>query len=89
MRAIQATVTERGQVTIPAAVRRHLGVERGMKILFQIDEDGAVRVMPTPFTYETVRASVPPLDPAPTKEQLALAVDEARTRRYRRTLAAE
>ena len=38
MREILATVTERGQVTVPAEVRRFMGVKAGDKVVFVIDE---------------------------------------------------
>lgn len=61
MREIVASITSKGQLTIPAAVRRHLGVEPGGKVAFVI-EDGSVRLQPTRFTLETVFGSVEPLD---------------------------
>lgn len=39
-----ATLTSKGQVTIPRAVREHLGVETGDAIDFIIDPAGNVRV---------------------------------------------
>lgn len=39
-----ATVTSKGQVTIPAAIRRCLGIEAGTTIVFDVAEDGSVRV---------------------------------------------
>lgn len=85
MRVIQASITERGQVTLPVAVRRQLGVEPGGKILFQIEDNGTVSVAVAPFTFQTVRASVPPLAHPITDEDLAEAREEARTARYRRS----
>ncbi len=34
-------VTSKGQVTIPLAVRRKLGIEPGSEVDFEMDEDGA------------------------------------------------
>jgi len=39
-----ATVTSKGQVTIPVDVRRHLGVTARDKVQFTIDESGCVQV---------------------------------------------
>jgi antitoxin PrlF len=44
MREIVSTITSKGQVTIPAEVRQHLGVKTNDKIAFVIDEEGAVHV---------------------------------------------
>lgn len=39
-----ATVTAQGQVTLPAQVRKHLGVNKSDKVAFVIEPAGEVRV---------------------------------------------
>lgn len=46
-----ATVTSKGQVTLPVAVRRALGIAAGDKLTFSISGDHAV-VRPTPDFLE-------------------------------------
>ena len=41
---IISTVTSKGQVTIPAEVRKHLGVKTRDKIMFIVEETGVVRL---------------------------------------------
>ncbi|PYR96235.1 MAG: hypothetical protein DMG12_26755, partial [Acidobacteria bacterium] len=41
----QATITSKGQITVPREVRRALGVRSGDKLLFESDAQG-VRVRP-------------------------------------------
>jgi AbrB family looped-hinge helix DNA binding protein len=41
----QATITSKGQITVPLEVRKILGVRAGDKLLFEDDETG-VRVRP-------------------------------------------
>jgi AbrB family looped-hinge helix DNA binding protein len=41
-----ATLTSKGQVTIPKAVRSHLRVNPGSRLDFVIGEDGEVRLRP-------------------------------------------
>lgn len=41
----QATITSKGQITVPLEVRKILGVRAGDKLLFENDESG-VRVRP-------------------------------------------
>ena len=53
-------MTERGQVTLPAPVRRMLGIKPKEKVTFEIDGD-EIRIVPPRFTVATVRGSVPPL----------------------------
>ena len=44
--AVEATVTSKGQVTLPRELRRRLGIQRGSRIRFSIPANGAVRVEP-------------------------------------------
>jgi AbrB family looped-hinge helix DNA binding protein len=60
MQAIEATITGQGQVTIPAEVRRHLGLSKGERIAFVIDETG-VRLVRPQYTFETACGAVPAL----------------------------
>lgn len=41
-----ATLTTKGQVTIPKEVREHLGVDTGDRLSFVVHEDGTVIVKP-------------------------------------------
>lgn len=59
MKEILSTVTGRGQVTIPAEVRRLLGTKSGDKVAFEI-EDSQVRLRPVKFTLESAFGSVTP-----------------------------
>jgi AbrB family looped-hinge helix DNA binding protein len=42
--SVEATVTSKGQVTLPKELRKHLGIQRGSRIRFSIPASGAVRV---------------------------------------------
>ncbi len=44
MTEIVSTVTSKGQVTLPVAVRRHLGIDAHDKVAFVIESDGSVRL---------------------------------------------
>ena len=41
-----ATLTTKGQVTIPKDVREHLGVDTGDRLSFVVQQDGSVLVTP-------------------------------------------
>jgi antitoxin PrlF len=43
---IEATITERGQTTVPSAIRKALGVDRNDKIMFRQMDDGSVVIAP-------------------------------------------
>ena len=57
MRAIDATVGSKGQVTIPSEVRRKLGLPEGGRVTFLI-EDERVELRPARLTLESVFGSV-------------------------------
>lgn len=59
MKEITTTVTQRGQVTIPAEVRRVLGVRPRDKVSFTI-EGGQVCLAPAAFTLDSAFGSVTP-----------------------------
>ncbi len=44
MKEVVSTVSSKGQVTIPASVRKHLEVNDGDKIVFVIETDGTARL---------------------------------------------
>jgi AbrB family looped-hinge helix DNA binding protein len=44
MKEILMTVTSKGQVTIPAEVRRHLKIKEGQKIALVLEPEGTVRL---------------------------------------------
>lgn len=47
-----ATITSKGQITIPREVRDHLHVREGDRIEFEIGRDGEVRVRPVTGSVE-------------------------------------
>ena len=50
--AVEATVTSKGQVTLPRELRKRLGIQRGSRIRFTIPVRGAVRVEPVLYDLE-------------------------------------
>ena len=44
MKEIISTLTSKGRVTIPAEIRKYLGITSNDKIGFVIDDEGAVRL---------------------------------------------
>jgi looped-hinge helix DNA binding domain, AbrB family len=49
-----ATVTTKGQVTIPKEIRDYLKLETGSKVEFLIDENGDVKVVPLNVPLEAL-----------------------------------
>lgn len=56
-----ATVTTKGQVTIPSDVRKHLDLNAGDKVVFVVNDDGSVGVRPAQHTLASIRGILPPL----------------------------
>lgn len=42
MKKLSATVTSKGQITIPVEVRKHLGLKERDKVTFVLSDDGSV-----------------------------------------------
>jgi AbrB family looped-hinge helix DNA binding protein len=61
MKEIVSTITGKGQVTIPAEVRRSLGVAPSDKVTFVIDEAGKVELRPVRYTVADLKGIVPAL----------------------------
>lgn len=61
MKEFVTTITQRSQVTIPAEVRRVLGVNPRDKVAFTI-KDGGVRLEAAPFSLESAYGSVKPVE---------------------------
>jgi len=69
-------MTQRGQITVPAEVRRLLGLKPRDKVAFAI-EDGEVRLVPATFTVASAYGSVEPLASGDDfEEQIRHAKDE-------------
>ena len=51
-----ATITSKGQVTIPKRIRDRLGLDAGTEIEFILDDDGTMQVRPKEPAMERLRA---------------------------------
>lgn len=49
---MEATITSKGQVTLPKELRKRLGIKRGSRIRFSIPTTGAVKIEPVLFDLE-------------------------------------
>ena len=49
---LEATVTSKGQVTLPSELRRRLGLGKGSRIRFSIPASGPVQVEPVRYRIE-------------------------------------
>lgn len=75
VRAIIASLSSRGRMTIPVEVRRALGLQPGDRVALTIDGTSA-RLAPARFTLETVLASVDSI-PGPSKDDVDDQINDA------------
>lgn len=85
MTEITTTITQRGQVTIPAQVRRVLGLKPRDKVTFTI-EGNEVRLVPASFTLESAYGSVKPSRRPEDFEELSQAAKDAKAEKTLRKL---
>jgi len=81
-----STISSKGQVTIPATVRRKLGVGAADKVAFVVTEEGTVELRPARFTLESVLGSIAalPNESVDLDREIAGASAEAAAERMRR-----
>jgi antitoxin PrlF len=49
---VEATVSSKGQVTLPKELRNRLGIQKGTRIRFSIPANGAVKIEPVLYDLE-------------------------------------
>lgn len=54
-----ATISSKNQITIPANIRRRLGVGASDKVAFVVGEDGKIEVSVPRYDLESVLGSIP------------------------------
>ena len=54
--ALEATVTSKGQITLPKSLRERMGLKRGSRIRFRVDADGGLRGDPILYDLEDLWA---------------------------------
>ena len=87
MKEIVSTITSKGQVTIPAEVRKHLGLNKREKIAFVIDEEGDVHLKTAHYpTVASLRGAAGSLHHPVSWEDIERVVDEERAEEGHRKL---
>lgn len=84
MKEIISTITSKGQVTIPAEIRKYLGVATNEQIAFVIDDEGTVRLrVPRYPTIASLRGAAGSLKkPLPWKEMRRIAYEDRLSAKY-------
>ena len=69
-----ATITSKGQTTIPKAVRQHLKLKVGDRVEFVIERDGRVVLIPASLDIETLKGVLAPAPRRVTLEEMDEAI---------------
>jgi len=72
---MQATITSKGQVTLPKALRDQLHLSTGDRVEFVVDNDGAVRLIPKHLSVRTLKGILPPPDKAVSLDEMEQAIE--------------
>jgi antitoxin PrlF len=79
-----ATVTSKGQVTIPAEVRRELGLRSGSRLDFVRLDGGAYEIVVVSGSVKSLKGLVPAPQTPVSLEEMDAAVAEAAAEGFRR-----
>ena len=77
---LEATVTSKGQITLPKMLRERLGLKRGSRIRFHVDAHGGLKGEPVLYDLEDLWAMVDG-DRRPKRAMSRDEMDAAKTRR--------
>ncbi|MXY26197.1 MAG: AbrB/MazE/SpoVT family DNA-binding domain-containing protein [Acidobacteria bacterium] len=78
---MQATITSKGQVTLPKPIRDRLHLQPGDRIDFLLDDDGCLRVEPVTASVTQLKGMVPKPGAPITLEQMDSAISRGARRR--------
>ncbi|HYN38225.1 MAG TPA: AbrB/MazE/SpoVT family DNA-binding domain-containing protein [Rhodospirillales bacterium] len=79
-----ATITTKGQTTIPKAVRDRLHLEPGDRVEFVVQEDGTALMIPATLTLAELKGTIPPPPRALSLEEMDQALAARAAERARR-----
>jgi AbrB family looped-hinge helix DNA binding protein len=71
-----STMTSKGQVTIPLAIRQQLGIGPGDRLSFSVRDDGVLEVVPETVDFLSLAGSVKPRVSGVTLEDKEAAIAE-------------
>jgi AbrB family looped-hinge helix DNA binding protein len=71
-----ATVTAKGQVTLPAEARRRLGITPGTRLEFLITDDGRLEIIPQTGSVRRLKGMLPAPDRPLSLEDMQRAIAE-------------
>jgi AbrB family looped-hinge helix DNA binding protein len=78
-----ATITAKGQTTIPKPIREHLRVKAGDRVEFVVEPDGAVRLIAKTLRLADLHGMLPRPPHPVTVEAMNAAIEAGAARRFR------
>lgn len=79
-----ATITVKGQTTIPKSVRDRLHLSPGDRVEFIVQDDGTALMVPATMTLAELKASIPPPPRTLTVDEMAEAIGRRAAERSQR-----
>lgn len=85
MNRYTVTIGQKGRVTIPADVRRHLGLEQGDQVAFVLTDGETVELRRARFTLESVIGSIDALpgESLDLEREIEVATEEVTARKMK------
>jgi antitoxin PrlF len=77
---MQATVTSKGQITVPKKVRDHLHLAAGDQVAFFVEPDGSVRLVPVTRSITMLKGCVPRPDRTLSVDEMDIAIAQGAAR---------
>jgi AbrB family looped-hinge helix DNA binding protein len=74
---MQATITSKGQLTIPKEIRNKLDLKAGDKVEFIFDENGRLEIIPITSSVKRLKGMLPPPARPLTLEEMDNAIRDA------------
>jgi antitoxin PrlF len=78
----ESRMTSKGQITVPKAVRVRLNLKPGDRVLFIVEESGAVRMRAANKDISSLRGILPPPKRKATIEEIEASIAKAAVARY-------
>ena len=77
---MQATITSKGQITLPKALREQLQLVSGDRVEFIIDKSNAVRMLPRKASVTNLKGMLPKPNKPVTLEEMEAAIAAAHSK---------
>jgi AbrB family looped-hinge helix DNA binding protein len=73
---MEATVTSKGQITLPKDLREQLNLATGDRVIFLMEEDGSVHLIPKHASLKDLKGIVPKPEQPVTLDEMERAIEK-------------